>query len=101
MKTAPSQKPGQYSFVPALLVLWAILFLGHNWEPGLKMDGMTNSILAKHILSTGDWTVFHYTPSGYPDYYPHPPFYIWAEALVFKGFGVSDFSARLSPALFG
>ncbi len=65
------------------------------------MDGMTNSILAKHILSTGDWKVFHYTPSGYPDYYPHPPFSIWAEAVMFKFFGISDFSARLSPALFG
>ena len=90
-----------YAFVPTLLILWALLFLGHNWEQGLKMDAMTNSILAKHILSTGDWKVFHYTPSGYPDYYPHPPFSIWAEALVFKLFGVSDFSARISPALFG
>ncbi len=90
-----------HSLIITLLILWALLFLGHNWEEGMKMDGMTNSILAKHILSTGDWKIFHYTSSAYPDYYPHPPLAVWTEAILFKLFGVSDFTARLSPALFG
>ena len=83
-----------------LLILWALIFLGHGWEDGQKMDAMTNSVLAKHVLSTGDWKVFHYARSAYPDYYPHPPLAIWAEAVVFKVFGISDFTARISPAFF-
>jgi 4-amino-4-deoxy-L-arabinose transferase-like glycosyltransferase len=87
--------------VTTLLLLWSIVFLGHAWEPGLKMDAMTYAALAKHVLATGDWRTLHYTPSAYADFYQHPPLGIWMQALVFKFFGASDFTARLLPAACG
>lgn len=85
-----------------LLMLWALFFLGHNWEEGLKMDAMIESAVAKHLLIQTDWTVFHFAPESFRNgFYDHPPFLIWIEALFFKMFGVSDSIARIPPALFG
>lgn len=84
-----------------LFAFWAIVFLGHNWELGQKLDAMTNSVLAKNILRTGDWFTLHYSDVSFPDYYAHPPLPIWVQALFFKVFGISDFVARLGPGLFG
>lgn len=88
-------------FILNLLALWLLLFLGHNWEEGLKMDAMENASIAKFILSTGNWKSFRYELEAYSQYFNHPPLVIWLEALFFKVFGVSDSIARLVPALFG
>jgi len=84
----------------SLLVLWWLLFWGASWEARLNMDGMTYGALAKHILSTGDWKTLHYSSQAYSNYYQHPPLMIWLTALVFKLFGVSEWSAKLLPSLF-
>ena len=87
-------------FALSLLIFWALFFLGHSWEQGLKMDAMENASIAKHILSTGDWKHFRYDLTSYKNYYNHPPLVIWIEALFFKFLGASDTVARLVPALF-
>jgi len=85
----------------SLLICWALLFLGHGWEEGLKMDAMENASIAKFVLKTGNWKSFRYEAEAYPQYYNHPPLVIWIEAIFFKLFGASDFVARIPPALFG
>lgn len=88
-------------FIPVLLILWALVFLGHSWEAGLKMDAMTYASVAKKILVTGDWKTLHYTDSAYADFYQHPPLVFWLQALVFKALGVSEMATRVIPALAG
>lgn len=88
-------------FVLSLFILWILLFLGHSWEEGLKMDAMIESAIAKKLLSQSDWTILRFAPSSYPQgFYDHPPFLAWVEAVFFKVFGVSDSVARIPPALF-
>lgn len=88
-------------FLLGLVMLWALFFLGHSWEDGLKMDAMIESAIAKHLLSQSDWSVLHFAPQSYPHgFYDHPPFLAWVEALFFKVFGASDSVARIPPALF-
>lgn len=88
-------------FVVALFILWFLLFLGHSWEEGLKMDAMIESAIAKKLLSQSDWTILRFAPSSYPQgFYDHPPLLAWVEAVFFKIFGVSDSVARIPPALF-
>lgn len=84
-----------------LLMLWALVFLGHSWEAGLKLDAHTYAALAKHVVETGDWKTLHYTASAYPDFYQHPPLVIWLQALVYKAFGATDAVTRILPAIFG
>jgi 4-amino-4-deoxy-L-arabinose transferase-like glycosyltransferase len=89
-------------FIFGLLILWALFFLGHNWESGLKMDAMIEATNAKNAAQKGEWTLFHFAPNYYPNqFFDHPPLMAWMEGLAFKFFGVSDSVARLVPAFFG
>lgn len=54
--------------------------------------------IARNILKSGD--LFHLYWNGYP-YYDHPVAGFWGMAIVFKLLGISNFSARLFPAICG
>jgi len=87
-------------YLPTLILLWALLYLFRLSEAQMKMDAMTYGVLAKHILSTGDWRVLHYTPSAMGDFFMHPPLGIWLTAIAFKLFGVSVVTARVFASVF-
>lgn len=53
---------------------------------------------AKEILATGSFWIINY--HGQPSF-ENPPLPLWAMALAFKMFGVSDYSVALPSALFG
>lgn len=52
--------------------------------------------MAKEMAESGDWLVPRL--EGVP-YLEKPPLTVWATVLVFKAFGVSEFSARVVPLL--
>lgn len=54
--------------------------------------------IARNIVQSGD--LLNLSWSGQP-YFDHPPAGFWLIALAFKLFGVSEFTARLMPALAG
>jgi 4-amino-4-deoxy-L-arabinose transferase-like glycosyltransferase len=75
------------------LCLVPSLPIRHLWGP----DESRYAEVARQILVRHDWT----TPwlNGLP-YLDKPPLFYWVAAVFFKCFGVSDFVARLGPALF-
>jgi 4-amino-4-deoxy-L-arabinose transferase-like glycosyltransferase len=85
--------------LPVLVLLWWVVFwnLSEEFRPG--MDAMTYNALAKHILTTGDWKVLHYSSNAYANFYQHPPLAIWIQALFFKVFGATDITSKIFPNL--
>jgi len=53
---------------------------------------------AKEIIQTGNWLTIHYAGEVSVD---NAPFYIWLIAIMFKFFGISEYSARFFSAFFG
>ncbi len=64
----------------------------------LEFDDMTHAAMGVSILTTGDWFTMH---EGTLLTWIKPPLYFWAEAALFKLFGVSEYWARLPSALMG
>jgi len=84
-----------------LLILFLIsfvFFFARIWEPYLSGDALKHALTAKEIIFTKDWLNLSL---GYEPYLKKPPFYLWLIAISYKIFGISAFSARLFPALFG
>ncbi|CAO0822629.1 4-amino-4-deoxy-L-arabinose transferase [Desulfarculales bacterium] len=82
-----------------LLVLCGLLFfsfLGQRtiWET----DEARYAEIAREMMESGDWV----TPRlNYVKYFEKPILTYWLVAASFKIFGVSDYTARLTPAIFG
>jgi 4-amino-4-deoxy-L-arabinose transferase-like glycosyltransferase len=62
------------------------------------IDDCYYSQKAKEIIQTGDWLTIHYAGAVSID---NTPFYIWLIAIMFKFFGISEYSARFFSAFFG
>jgi 4-amino-4-deoxy-L-arabinose transferase-like glycosyltransferase len=78
----------------ALVLVFARL--GENWMP--PIDDCYFSQKAKEMVQTGDWSTLRFAGKLSLD---HAPLYIWLIALMFKLFGVNEFSARFFSAAFG
>ncbi len=66
--------------------------------PFVGPDEARYAQVAREMLERGDWI----TPmlGGY-NWFEKPPLLYWLEIVSFKAFGISEFSARLGPAVFG
>ena len=64
-----------------------------TWDEALYAN------VSYNILRTGDWLILHDRP-GKP-WFDKPPLYMWCTALLFKIFGISEFSVRLTSGIFG
>lgn len=82
------------------IVLFGIFLLFAKLDKGelASLDDCYYAQKAKEILITGDWLTMHY--AGKPDF-DNVPLYIWLEAVMFKLFGVHEYTARFFSAFFG
>ena len=82
-----------------LLALCLLLFFSGLGQRSLwETDEARYAEIAREMLASGDWITPHL---NYVKYFEKPPLTYWLVSLSFKLFGVSAFSARLTPALFG
>jgi|GEM_PF-4001582 len=75
-----------------------LVFFAQTWGFHLLFDGLTYSVLARNILSSGDWLHLHYGLEQYPEFFQHPPLAIWIQAILYKFIGHSEPASRLLPA---
>ncbi len=74
------------------LFFFAPMDLRGLWEP----DEARHAEMAREMVESGDWV----TPRlNYVKYFEKPILTFWLMGLSFKAFGVSEASARLTPAL--
>jgi len=87
-------------FHRALLLLFAVLLIFTRlWETSLaSYDDTYYAEKAKEILLSGQWLV---PPWDYKPAFDNTPLSLWGMAAIFRLFGVSEFTARLLPALAG
>jgi len=78
----------------AAVVLFAKLGAGGM----ASLDDCYYAEQAKEILQTGEWFTMHYQGKAMHE---NDPVGIWSMAVMFKTFGISEFSARFPSALFG
>jgi 4-amino-4-deoxy-L-arabinose transferase-like glycosyltransferase len=83
-----------YAGLAALLVaVWLATLAG---RPLFNPDEGRYAEIPREMLSGGDWVIPHLNGL---DYIEKPPLQFWATALMYRLFGVSEFSARLYTAL--
>lgn len=74
-----------------------VYFLGLT-IPFVGPDEPRYAQVAREMLNRGDWI----TPTlGGFNWFEKPPLLYWLEMVSYKLFGISEFAARLGPALFG
>jgi 4-amino-4-deoxy-L-arabinose transferase-like glycosyltransferase len=76
-----------------LAVVWLATLAG---RPLFNPDEARYAEIPREMLSGGDWVIPHLNGL---DYIEKPPLQYWATALMYRWFGVSEFSARLYTAL--
>src|SRR5436189_2014860 len=82
-----------------LLAILAVFvyFFGLN-IPLVGPDEPRYAQVAREMLDRGDWI----TPTlGGFNWFEKPPLLYWLEILSYRAFGISEFAARLGPAIFG
>lgn len=81
-------------FALALMLLFYRLGDGslYNWDEAIYAQ-VAKEMLLSHTLGTPHW---HGDP-----FFHKPPLYFWLTVLTYKTIGVSEFAARLWPAIFG
>src|ERR1700722_7252234 len=85
-------------WAPVLLVFGAaLLYLLRLGSVGLfdPTEG-TYAEISREMLLLGNWLTPHF---NFIPYFEKPPLLFWLNALAFRAFGLSEFSARLSTAL--
>ena len=96
-KTETSKPVAGYVWLMLAATAIFVYFLGLN-IPFVGPDEPRYAQVAREMLERGDWI----TPTlgGY-SWFEKPPLLYWLEMVSYKLFGVSEFAARLGPALFG
>lgn len=87
-------------FLPALLIILSTFFLTHRISDGslADWDEATHAQISKEILLTGDHLTMHYNNRLW---FNKPPLFFNLLALNYKYFGISTFTSRILPAIFG
>ena len=96
MQTLLNNKKFHYIF---LIYFGLLTFLGRVAWGGIRPDADAwYAQKAKELIASGNFFVinFHGEPA-----FDHTPFFIWMDALSFKLFGISTYSAILPSAVFG
>ena len=87
-----------------IIIFFAIagMFGKINYGDLPPLGSAAHAAVSREIIRTGDWLTLHwpYCPE-FKDFYQFPPLHFWCTAIGYKLFGVSDFTAILSSALFG
>lgn len=83
-----------------LLVSFAVIFVfwGLGKNALIDWDESIYAGVAREMFEGGDWMTPHWNRDVF---FEKPPLYFWLTAITFKFFGISEFSARFWPALFG
>jgi 4-amino-4-deoxy-L-arabinose transferase-like glycosyltransferase len=97
---APAPDQGTLAARGPWLVLFAasITMLSRLWEGDIFRDEVLYAAVAKGILTSGEWLDLHL---GDTPYWNKPPLMFWLVAALYRVLGVSVFSAKLIPAVFG
>ena len=83
----------------ALLVVYTIIWFGTlNYRHLIPSDEGRYAEIAREMLVSGDWITPRYNDYLY---FEKPPLHIWATALVFQGFGIGEWQARLWAGMLG
>lgn len=81
---------------PAIALLAAIVLFTNLGYPLIDRDETRYAEIPREMLVTGDWI----SPQlNFEPYYDKPPLLYWLCAASYKTFGVSEWSARLVPAM--
>src|SRR5207237_2069196 len=85
-----------------LIVAVAVASFLHNLSSGSlpPFDDSTYALISKTILKTGDWVTMRWLDIPY-FFSGKPPLNFWLTALFYKVLGISEFSSRLSTAIYG
>lgn len=70
-------------------------------EMGVSLDPALFASIARNIVRSGNIWSLYAGEKFFPQFYEHPFFGIWAQALVFKLFGSSELTSRLVGVFFG
>jgi dolichol-phosphate mannosyltransferase len=81
-----------------LLIVAAVLLMPGLSYPLIDRDETRYAEIPREMVVTGDWLV---PQLNFKAYYDKPPLLYWACAASYSIFGVSEWSARLIPALSG
>ncbi len=83
-----------------VLALGTILYLALGFgQDGMNFDSITYSTIGRNMIEEGRWFNPTYTDFYLTDFAVHPPLVMWANAVAFALFGISDSVARLFGAL--
>lgn len=83
-----------------LVFVFALVLLGIYLGKGslLDWDEAIYAQISREMNATGNWLTPHW--QGLP-WFEKPPLYLWSTATLFKLFGISELTARLTSALAG
>ena len=85
-------------FIPLIVLVWAVIYLGSLFQPPLMDDADTvHAEAAREMVEHNDWVTLKI--NGGFRYLEKAPLMYWLVAASFKIFGVHDWSARLPIAL--
>ena len=86
----------------SILLLILVAAFALLWKLGTgtlaAWDEAIYAQVSKEIVQSGHWLTLHWE---YQSWFEKPPLFMWIMALVFRGFGVSEFWARFPSALAG
>jgi len=94
-RTHPISRLAIALLIAALVVVW---FAGLNYRKLANPDEGRYAEIPREMVESGDWI----TPRlNRIKYFEKPPLQYWTTALAYRAFGMSDWTARLWPALTG
>ncbi len=82
-----------------LIISVGLVFFNLGKNHLLPWDEAIYAQIAKNMVQSGDFIVQRWWPDRV--WYEKPPLGMWLIAVSFKLFGISEFTARLSSAIFG
>jgi len=98
MLASRSTASGKKLFIPLIVLVWAVIYLGSLFQPPLMDDADTvHAEAAREMVEHNDWVTLKI--NGGFRYLEKAPLMYWCAAASFKIFGVHDWSARLPIAL--
>ncbi|MBZ5493005.1 MAG: glycosyltransferase family 39 protein [Acidobacteriia bacterium] len=85
-------------FIPIVILVWAVIYIGTLFQPPLMDDADTvHAEAAREMVEHNDWVTLKIN-DGFR-YLEKAPLMYWCVAASFKLFGVHDWSARVPIAL--
>src|ERR1044072_6395448 len=86
------------NLISLVIISSFVLFFHLGANPLQTWDEAVYAQSAKEMVRTGDWLTPHWNGEYF---YQKPPLTIWVTALLFRLFGVSEFTARTVAVICG